>query len=581
MDQLLMVLCALLVSMSLIFIVIEVRANFDRSFLIFGIVNLLICSFCIIDIEFQPSEQLLHWTLLQHLIASFFPPFLLWHVRLIKNNISGSLIKVSFLTSIVFSVLFLSGVMLKPIGEGVLTTMFYNLTFVPYIIATQIYLIIKLSWKINGAKSRHKRFIIFYMVGVIFLSTGSLADLLIFITGYGSMRLFPSYSFLGALGFSIAVTIIFTEKLTSIIREKEATFRKLKEAYRDLEEVQTLKELGQSTAIINHEIRNYAAAISGYSEMLGMSQSLDERSNRIVRRITECITHLTSFSNDILEFSRSRILKDKIPLDLKMLIDNCIDLHFEDKKDIFEINVEKSDFDTVVNGDNNKLEQVFINIFKNCIEAKSQNIKVNLTSRETVLFCTIDDDGVGCTKEQIGQIFKSFYTTKKNEGGTGLGMCVVRSIIEVHGGHVSAYSKNVVVKGEHGLSLHITFPRYEIKHIELPEKNDIVLIKDGINNLANIIKVFQNVLINPHVMQDIGELEQKSFEKPNFTIIAAPNQLALFRTRNNYDVQAFAIMEGINNLPFIVPENGNEFPVLFSEEYLLKKVVSCCGISTK
>ena len=87
MDQLLMVLCALLVSMSLIFIVIEVRANFDRSFLIFGIVNLLICSFCIIDILFQPSKQILHWTLMQHLIASFFPPFLLWHVRLIKNNI--------------------------------------------------------------------------------------------------------------------------------------------------------------------------------------------------------------------------------------------------------------------------------------------------------------------------------------------------------------------------------------------------------------------------------------------------------------------------------------------------------------
>lgn len=576
MYQLLMVLCALLISMSLVFIVIEVRAHFDRSFLIFGVVNLLICSFCLIDIEFQPYRQILHWTLLQHLIASFFPPFLLWHVRLIKNNINETIIRFSFLTSIVFSVLFLSGVMLKPISEGVLTTMFYNLTFVPYIIGTQIYLINKLSSKFGNIPSKQKVFTLFYLVGIILLSAGSIADLLSIITGFGLSHLFPSYSFLGALGFSIAVTIIFTEKLTSIIREREVTFKKLKEAYKDLEEVQALKELGQSTAIINHEIRNYAAAISGYSEMLEMSSSLDERSIKIVNRVSECITHLTNFSNDILEFSKSRILKDKIPLDLKALIDNCIKLYFEDKKEVFDISVEKSDFDTVVSGDNNKLQQVFINIFRNCIEAKARNIKVNLTSRESLLFCTVDDDGVGCNKEQIENIFKSFYTTKKNEGGTGLGMCVVRSIIEVHGGHISAYSKNIAGKGEHGLSIHITFPKYEMKL--MPEKHDIVLIKEGINNLANVIRVFQNVLINPHVMQDISELEQKVFEKSLITIIAAPSQLSLLRTTYNFNIQAFAVVEGMNNIPFVVHENRDEYPALFSEEYLLKKIVSCSNV---
>jgi len=269
--------------------------------------------------------------------------------------------------------------MLKSVSEEVLTTACYNFTFVPYIIATQIYLIKKLSWKLENVSAKQKKFTLFYLIGILLLSAGSIADLLSIITGYGLLHLFPSYSFLGALGFSIAVTIIFTEKLTSIIREREVTFKKLREAYKDLEEVQTLKELGQSTAIINHEIRNYAAAISGYSEMLGMLPSLDERSKKIVARISECITHLTNFSNDILEFSRSRILKDKIPLNLEELIRKCIDTHFENKRDIFEINVEKSEFDTVINGDNNKLEQVFINIFKNSIEAKAQKIKIDLT----------------------------------------------------------------------------------------------------------------------------------------------------------------------------------------------------------
>jgi len=102
----------------------------------------------------------------------------------------------------------------------------------------------------------------------------------------------------------------------------------------------------------------------------------------------------------------------------------------------------------------------------------------------------------------------------------------------------------------------------------------MVLIKDGIKNLPNIIKIFQNALINPHIIQNIDEFEQKSFEKQNITIIATPNQLALLRLRNNINIQAFAIVEGVNNLPFIVPENGNEFPALFSEEYLLKRIMT-------
>ena len=56
--------------------------------------------------------------------------------------------------------------------------------------------------------------------------------------------------------------------------------------------------------------------------------------------------------------------------------------------------------------------------------------------------------------------------------GTGLGMCVVRSMLR-YGGHVNIF-KNVVGKGEHGISLHISFPKYEI---EQPEKHDIVLIR--------------------------------------------------------------------------------------------------------
>jgi hypothetical protein len=151
-------------------------------------------------------------------------------------------------------------------------------------------------------------------------------------------------------------------------------------------------------------------------------------------------------------------------------------------------------------------------------------------------------------------------------------MCVVRSIVEVHGGYVSAYSKNVLKKGEHGLSLHITFPRYETKENQIERKHGIILIKEGIKNLASLIKIFQNVLINPHVMQNVNELDHKLFQKPNITVIAVPGQLALFRTKFDFNIQAFAVVEGSNNLPYIVQKDGDGYPALFNEEYLLKNM---------
>lgn len=572
MNYILMTFCAFLISMSIIFILVEIRAKFDRSFLICGVVNLLICVFCIVDIVIQPYNQVLNWTLLQHIIASFFPPFSFWLVMLILKSVNWNILKFAFLTSFVFTILFLSGIMLKASGKEIVSTVLYDLTFVPYIVFTQLYLFRKLGKNIKNVTSNQKSIIYSYLIGMTLLASGSLVDLFSII--FGLQSLFPSYSILGVIGFSAAVTTVFTEKLTSIIREREITFNKLREAYKDLEEVQSLKELGQSTAIINHEIRNYAAAISGYSEILSMSADVDEHSKKIVNRITECITRLTNFSNDILEFSKSKILKDKRPMDLSDIISHCIDVHFIKSKNIFSTDIEENGYNTVVNGDRTKLEQVFINIFKNAIEAKAQNIKISLIANETVLICTVDDDGIGCTQEQVGQIFKSFYTTKKNEGGTGLGMCVVRSVIEVHGGHVSAYSKNTLGRGEHGLSIHITFPRYEINEIDAQKKHDIILIKEDIQNLAFLIKIFQNVLINPYIVQNVMEIDQKLIDKPNMTILASPGQLANLRLKYKIDIKAYAIVEGSNHLPFVINEVCEEMPGIFNEEYLLKNIMN-------
>lgn len=299
-----------------------------------------------------------------------------------------------------------------------------------------------------------------------------------------------------------------------------------------------------------------------------MQRSLNADCRKIVTRISDCIARLTNFSNDILEFSRSKILKDKKPLDLISLIKSCIEIHFFSIREKFTLIVEQQCADIFINGDRGKLEQVFINIFKNSIEAKAEHIIITLVASETMILCKIDDDGIGCSQEQLSQIFKSFYTTKKNEGGTGLGMCVVRSIVEVHGGHISAYTKNVIGNGTHGLSFHITFPGYDAESSNPEIRYNVILIKKDIKDPAFLFRVFQNINIQPHVVQNVNEIDQKLIETTGMKIFASPSQLSLLNKREKL-VHAYAIVEGADHDPFIVNDNGKEHPVAFCEEQLM------------
>jgi hypothetical protein len=98
-----------------------------------------------------------------------------------------------------------------------------------------------------------------------------------------------------------------------------------------------------------------------------------------------------------------------------------------------------------------------------------------------------------------------------------LGMCIIRSIVESHGGYISAYSKNVLSDKEHGLMLNIAFPVFENEDSEVEsEKDMVVLIKEGVENLSQIIRVFQNVFVNPFIVQSVNDIDLKKMPFPLF-----------------------------------------------------------------
>ena len=280
---------------------------------------------------------------------------------------------------------------------------------------------------------------------------------------------------------------------------------------------------------------------------------------------------MSDFSKEILDFSKAKILSDKRPLAIFALIQNCIQTHFPQKQDA--IALEGANEEVSVHGDWSKLEHVFVNVFKNAFEADATQISITALRKETVLLLIIEDNGVGCTKEQLGSLFKSFYTTKKEKGGTGLGMSIIRSIIESHGGHISAYSKNVLNDKEHGLFLNIAFPVFETETIEAENEKDlVVLIKEGVENLSQVIRVFQNVFVNPYIVQSVNAIELKKMPLEKSAIYSSAGSIDEFKKKFGNRGRKHAFVHGSDNFVFVVNEEHNRSVHTFSEKYVLENL---------
>lgn len=566
------IVCSFLMAMSLIFVTIELRARFDRSFLIFGITTILLSFFCGIDLWIQPQIQTLYWTKIQHIIAAFFPSFLIWYLLIFLKKNNESVIKIMLFFSMVFSVLFFTDYMLKPSDREVTGTLLYSIVFIPFILISALYFIWLLLVNFFRSNKQDRKVILFHFFGIIALATGGVLDMITIVIGKRIVAEVATFVVPGLLLFGIFVTMVFIDRLTLIIKERDIMFNKLQIAYKEMEEVQSLKELGQSSAIINHEISNYTFVVNGYAQLLLQQLVLTDKQRHMLTVISDTTNKMSEFSKEILNFSKAKILSDKRPILISNLILQCIQSHFHVSQKSF--NVDDLDINATVHGDWNKLEHVFVNLFKNAIEAEATQITIKTIRNDSVLLLIIEDNGIGCSEKQLPQLFKSFYTTKKGSGGTGLGMCIVRSIIEGHGGYISAYSKNILNNNTHGLFFTIALPVYtEEKNRIIDKKDQVILIKDKLENLSSIIRVFQNIQVNPHIFQSVDDINFKKMDLETFTVFGSPFSIRSFLKKVDNTGKSHMLTCDNHGTTFVVNENLKTIHVL-SEKYVIESMAS-------
>lgn len=567
--------CAALFAIGLLFILIDFRTKYDRSFRFFGASLLFLCAMCAIDIWIMPMvkqpEEALAWQRLFHVMACLFIPFSLWYLLILAKSPLLRHAQVLFPACFVVSLSFFSEWSLSDRGGDVHAGALYYALFIPYVLCYVGLANTLILRRLKVAPESERRILRFHLLGFVVLFACGIADIL---TVALSIMHTTSFTSLGVLGFGSMASMIFAERFMLILRERQASFEKLESAYRDLEQVNALKQIGESTAIINHEIKNYMFMISGNAQILAEVEQLSLKGKDIVKNIVSSVERLTVFSDDILKLSRTHVIREKHPINITELIKGSIDKHYPERRASFTLSgMERDHF---LFGDWGKLEQVFVNLFNNAFEAgqgKPVGIHVKITDAQSLLLVSVEDDGEGCTPEQMASLFRAFYTTKKSQGGTGLGMSISRTIVESHGGKISAYSKNIGRGGDHGLKLIMTFPVYAQNLAdEAHRKHPIVMIKEGMETLPDMIRVFQNVRVSPCIIQGVDELDAIEFPPDQVTILVSAKTLA----------SSFAALSAYRRLCLVSHHQGNLYvldhgrgnrPEVFSEEYVVSKLV--------
>jgi hypothetical protein len=314
--------------------------------------------------------------------------------------------------------------------------------------------------------------------------------------------------------------------------------------------------------------------IAGNAQILQEMEPLSSKGREIVKNIVTSVERLTAFSDDILKLSRTEVIREKHPINLSELVKSTMEKHYTEKRARFTLT--GFERDRFMFGDWGKLEQVFVNIFNNSFEAGEDgavDLKLKLTATDTLLLLSIEDNGAGCDEEQFANLFKAFHTTKKKAGGTGLGMSITRTIVESHGGRISAYSKNLSKMGGHGLKLIITFPIYADKIAEeANRKHPIVVVREGMDNLPDLVRVFQNLRVTPSIVLSVGDLNEAEYAPEAFTVmVSAKTMAANFRKLSVYPQLCLVSHHDRNQ--YVLDHGRGSRPEVFSEEYVVTRML--------
>jgi signal transduction histidine kinase len=239
------------------------------------------------------------------------------------------------------------------------------------------------------------------------------------------------------------------DKLSQRTTELIATNRRLT---REIDERQAAERKSHAKdeflAMLGHELRNPLSAISSAAALIGLPGAGTDtiaRAKLIIQRQSQ---HLSRIVDDLLDLSRAmsgKILLSRQPLEMSALVAACLDT-FKATGRVGNYELSADLAQGWVDGDPTRLEQIATNLIDNALKytPPGGSIHIAVAPVDADIVLTVRDSGVGIAPELLPHVFDVFVqgsiTIDRAQGGLGIGLALVRRLVELHGGSVSAHS---------------------------------------------------------------------------------------------------------------------------------------------
>lgn len=242
------------------------------------------------------------------------------------------------------------------------------------------------------------------------------------------------------MGLLFIILVFVVKRGEGIIQKRAMERLRLKER---LAHAERLSSLGEMAAGISHEIRNPLGIISSSAELLKKKMVKVDPSNSFPDIIVEESTRLNSIITDFINFAKPRSPKLS-PCRVDEVIEkNITFLSSQIEEGGYTVEKNYQDSGPEIMADDTMLYQSFLNIFINAMQAMPGGGTIGVEIQSNDKFATIhfDDMGSGIPEEAADKVWDPFFTTK--EQGTGLGLGIVKNIIESHGGSIQIVNREV------------------------------------------------------------------------------------------------------------------------------------------
>ena len=216
------------------------------------------------------------------------------------------------------------------------------------------------------------------------------------------------------------------------------------------------------TANVSHELKTPLTAISGYSELIQNGMTNEEETIRFAGEIHKSAKRLLTLINDTIRLSQLDTSEQKViyeAIDLYKIAEDCVNmLKFSAENHGITISIHGTN--AYLEGNKEMLEEVVYNLCDNAIRYNNEGGKVDVTVKPVKgkIYLCVEDNGIGISKEHQERIFERFYrvdkSRSKSTGGTGIGLAIVKHIIQQHGAHMELTSE----KGK-GTKIEIEFSK--------------------------------------------------------------------------------------------------------------------------